>query len=285
MNLKVNNSPSTFEWIVWTIIVVGSILILLFSIIFYYLKYRKINKKIISIENIPIYGMFLAIFIIQAYFTRIFPHTNELIPFSMDNITVIAIGFILGPVEAILYGSIADIIRTVINGWGFQIVSFFIFPLTGLIAGTFGQIYHQKKEKEQFLKRNFNTEILLLIFIFASFIWLISFVEDARLVVSFSALGVSLLAFLFLSLWIYYYRKNNKSDNLSLIFLISLTIILARIITGFIIRPFAQHFYYEYDWMAEINLRVADSSYLIPIQIFAQFYFIKAAFYSTSILQ
>ncbi|BDV02654.1 MAG: hypothetical protein HPAVJP_5430 [Candidatus Hepatoplasma vulgare] len=278
---------SSLDWAIWGIIVVSCSFLLLSSILFYFFKYRKEGTKILTIEKLPIFGMFLAIFIFQAYITRVIPHTNEIIPFSMDDLTIVSIGFLYGPIEAIFFGAIADTTRTLINGWGFQIIAFFILPITGLISGYFGRMYKNKSINDKGSAESFimKTNLLYISFLALTFTWLLFFVEDLRLEVSFIYLGINLFFIIIFMIWMFLLLKNKKYRDLSLIFFISLAIIIARVITGYVIRPYSQYFYFNYNWLGEINLRIASSSYLIYIRIFVYFYFIKSALYAIDIVK
>lgn len=278
---------SSLDWAIWGIIVISCSLILISSIIFYFFKYKKEGTKILTIEKIPIFGMFLAIFIFQAYLTRVIPHTNEIIPFSMDDLTVVAIGFLYGPIEAIFFGAIADTTRTLINGWGFQVIAFFIFPITGLISGYFGRMYKKRNIDNRGSAESFalKTTLLYIIFLALTFTWLLFFVEDLRLEVSFIYFAINLFFIIVFSIWMFLLIKNKKYKDLSLIFFISLAIIISRVITGYIIRPYGQYFYFNYNLLGEINLRIASSSYLIYIRIFVYFYFLKSSLYAIDIVK
>src|ERR1051325_2279569 len=90
--------------------------IIIFALIYYFFKYKKEKRKALTIYKIPIFAFFYGIFLLQAFLTRIIPQAADFIPFSFDDATIVATGILFGPIEAIVYGAIADLSRTLLNG-------------------------------------------------------------------------------------------------------------------------------------------------------------------------
>ena len=64
----------------------------------------------------------------------------------MDSVTIIVIGFMFGPLEAMVYGALADIVGVLISGSAPMFLYALKYPLVGLISGSFGMLYRYKKD-------------------------------------------------------------------------------------------------------------------------------------------
>jgi uncharacterized membrane protein len=62
----------------------------------------------------------------------------------MESVTVIAMGFLFGPLEGIVYGLLADILGTLISGYMPLPIYMVTYPMIGLYAGIGGMIYRNK---------------------------------------------------------------------------------------------------------------------------------------------
>jgi uncharacterized membrane protein len=78
----------------------------------------------------------------------------------MDSVMIIAIGFIFGPLEAMVFGSLADIIGTLMTGFMPLPIYALKYPLIGLMAGVAGDFYKSNIKTNKILNL-----ILLQIFI------------------------------------------------------------------------------------------------------------------------
>lgn len=297
---------SGLDWFIWGSLIISCILILTIAIIYYYNKKRKqllleknyknlytvtktrnffffkksiaktkIKYRILTLDKIPILSVLYGIFLIQAFITKVMPETADLIPFSLDTITIIAVGFLYGPIEAIIFGAVADISRTIINGWTPQLLPFFIFPITGLIAGIFGDLYQNRQKKSNLIFESLIFQATILLFCFITV--LVGFLASDEIKEGLSKTLVFILTPLFLLLieGIYIYTIFYDRGNFTLLLYITIVQILARIITGYIIRPYSMYFYYGFPLNAEIIKRVITSSYFVPANIFFSYWFVK----------
>ena len=64
----------------------------------------------------------------------------------MDSVTIIVVGFLFGPLEAMVYGALADVVGVLIAGDAPMFLYALKYPLVGLISGSFGMLYRQKKD-------------------------------------------------------------------------------------------------------------------------------------------
>jgi uncharacterized membrane protein len=62
----------------------------------------------------------------------------------MESVTIIAMGFLFGPLEGIVYGILADILGTLISGYMPLPIYMVTYPMIGLYAGLGGMIFRSK---------------------------------------------------------------------------------------------------------------------------------------------
>lgn len=108
---------------------------------FYSFSYKKSGREFLTIRKVTLLSVFFSIFLIQAFITRVASSSANVMKFNLDIITIILVGFLIGPLEGILYGFITDSLRVLIVGWNYQILSMMSFPLMGLISGYMGDMY------------------------------------------------------------------------------------------------------------------------------------------------
>ncbi len=294
------------DWIIWGIIVFLSYGSLITFFTYYWFIYKRENRNILTIRKLSIFSLFFSIFIIQSFITRFMPEIGELIPFSLDSITVMAIGFMFGPIEAIIFGFVADFTRTLINGWTYQLIAASIFPIIGLLSGMCGRIYlksndldinlskindkeiKQKKYEKPILN---NKTINIIIFHVFFGLFIASSIFAIEYSISLNKLPVDeIFIFIFVPLLvvlteiIYFYIFFKKPKDLSLILLIMIATVLSRIITGYIIRPYSIYFYYGSPLNMAIITRVATSSYLVPSKIIVLYFVLKSSLNSIELI-
>ncbi|CRX36985.1 / / ECF-type riboflavin transporter, S component / 468773:469639 Reverse [Candidatus Hepatoplasma crinochetorum] len=270
--------------LIWWILFLSFSFIIIFALIYYFILYKKEGRKALTIYKIPIFAFFYGIFLLQAFLTRIIPQAGDFIPLSFDDATIVATGILFGPIEAIVYGAIADLSRTLLNGWVPLPLPFLIFPFTGLIAGILGESYRNKKKELSIKTQFWIFQIALLSFLAICFILVYflgrtgeeeNFLKSSLLIlVIISPIFVILLEFLFF--YIYKYKK----ENLSLLVYLTLIFIIVRIFTGFIIRPYSQFYAFDIPFKLEFYERVFSSTYLVPSKIFVTFLFIISCSYA-----
>ncbi len=279
-NIEPNHTPLT--WAIWGILTSILLLTLISAILFSAFFYIKKGKQFLTVKKITIMSTFLTFFLIQVFLMS--PLLDLPIPFSMDSITVVTVGFIFGPLEGILFGWVADSLRVLINGWSYQLLPSLMYPMIGFIASIFGLIYWYKIDflriKKVYLVMIFQAMLLILfftLFIFESL--LISNVledEGLNLVFVFVTTIISLIS---MEIICYFIAINFKSEKLLLILLIFAAIYFDRIME-LIIRPFTQYFSgYESNYSIALTTRMLSSTYLIPIVTITSFMLISITNY------
>ncbi len=158
----------TFEWIISGVLLASILLIIICALIYYIIQYRKEGKHLFTIGKLAIISIFYAFFCIQATLTAFVQPwsiaTNSFIPFSIDDVAVIAVGFIFGPIEGLLFGMICDPTNVLlIHHWAFQLLPFFTLPLIGLFSGILGRFYFKKNENNLYREMIFFQIILFFI--------------------------------------------------------------------------------------------------------------------------
>ncbi len=278
------------DWAIWVILLSFFLLVIILSFVYFSIKYKKEKRNIFELWKISIISIFLGIFLIQSYITL--PMIEGIIPFSLDDVVIVVIGFMIGPLEAIVFGFVTDTTRTFINGWSYQVLPSLIFPLTGLIAGWFGELYRRDyKNKEEiknsdksFLAKMFSYDFIIfqfIVFTFALFTMITptfinnSVYEDLNktLIICSSILSFILLEFMFI--YLMFFSKRQSTLEIRILLYITISLIISRILTGWIIRPYSMYFYWGYNFNFQLISRIATSSYLIPIKIITSYWVIK----------
>ena len=298
---------TSLEWFIWLFFVIGFSMILIFSTIYYSWVYRKENRKVLTLKKIPVLALYFSIFLIQSFITRLSPEFGELIPFSLDNVTVIVVGVIFGPIEGMLFGFIADFSRTLINGWTYQLLASIIFPITVLIAGVFGRIYFNAsnnitnidmlneqeiiypKDKGKSIMENKAVNIIifnliLLIFVLSSVFAIYITQNNGNTSLSILFIMISSPILIAMMEITYLYILFKKPEDLSLFLTIFIIVVFSRIITGYVIRPYSLYFYYGIPIKTSIIQRVVTSSYLIPSTTIVTFFVVKASMNSIKLI-
>ncbi len=278
------------DWAIWVILLSFFLLVIILSFVYFSIKYKKEKRNIFELWKISIISIFLGIFLIQSYITL--PMIDGIIPFSLDDVVIVVIGFMIGPLEAIVFGFVTDTTRTFINGWSYQVLPSLIFPLTGLIAGWFGELYRRDyKNKEEiknsdksFLAKMFGYDFIIfqfIVFAFALFTMITptfinnSVYEDLNktLIICSSILSFILLEFMFI--YLMFFSKRQSTLDIRILLYITISLIISRILTGWVIRPYSMYFYWGYNFNFQLISRIATSSYLIPIKIITSYWVVK----------
>lgn len=270
--------------LIWWILFLSFAFIIIFALIYYFILYKREGRKALTIYKIPIFAFFYGIFLLQAFLTRIIPQAGDFIPLSFDDATIVATGILFGPIEAIVYGAIADLSRTLLNGWVPLPLPFLIFPFTGLIAGVLGESYRNKKKELSIKTQFWIFQIALLSFLAICFI-LVYFLgqtgdEENFLKNSLLILLIISPIFIILLELLFFYIYKYKKENLSLLVYLTIIFIIVRIFTGFIIRPYSQFYAFDIPFKLEFYERVFSSTYLVPSKIFVTFLFIVSCNYA-----
>ncbi|BDV03126.1 ECF transporter S component [Candidatus Hepatoplasma crinochetorum] len=273
--------------LIWWILFLSFSFIIIFALIYYFFKYKKEKRKALTIYKIPIFAFFYGIFLLQAFLTRIIPQAADFIPFSFDDATIVATGILFGPIEAIVYGAIADLSRTLLNGWVPLPLPFLIFPFTGLIAGVLGENYRNRKKEIGIKQQFWIFQLSLLIFLVICFT-LVYFLgktgeEEEFLKNSLYVMIIISPIFIILLEILFFYTYRYKKENLNLLVYLTIIFIIVRIFTGFIIRPYSQFYAFDIPFKLEFYERVFSSTYLVPSKIFVTFLFIIGCKYAINL--
>ncbi len=283
-------------WAVWSILTITMLTLIAIGITWSVISYRKSGKRFLTVSKVVIFATYLAFFLVQAFVMS--PLLKLPVPFSVDCITTIAVGFIFGPLEGILFGWVADTMRVLINGWSYQLLPSLMYPMIGLIAAIFGILYRKYEELPNWLSLVlFQSVIFIIVMILIPMdYFLVDFAgkhlesSDSYLekLIAYQLPGLlSAIACLAVMEGIYitlYVFKWNQRD------IILLTLLLlssaADRIMEITIRPFTQYFTgYETIYLVSLYTRILSSSYLIPSVAFTSFALIKVSIYALDVVQ
>ncbi len=282
---------NALTWTIWSILTITLLTFIVLGIVWSIMNYRKNKKPFLTIDKIAIFGTFLSFFIVQAFVTS--PLLKLPIPFSIDSITTIAVGFMFGPLEGILFGWVADSLRVMINGWSYQLLPSLMYPTIGLIASVFGILYRKYEEIPNWLSMVlFQTVIVTIVLIIIPMdYFLVEFGHkqleagdnyiDKLVSYQLPMLLAAIATLLFLEgLYAsFYIFKWDKKDMFLLLTLV-LTAFADRTME-LVIRPFTQYFSgAETIYVVGLYTRILSSSYLIPSVAIASMALIKVSKYS-----
>lgn len=288
-----NHNPLT--WAVWGILTVTMLALIVFGIVWSVIYYRKTNKKFLTAPKITIFATYLAFFLVQAFLMS--PLLKLPIPFSIDSITTVAVGFIFGPLEGIMFGWVADTLRVFINGWSYQLLPGLMYPMIGLISAVFGILYRKYDELPNWLTAVlFQSVIFAIILIIIPMNVFLSTFAAKHLtgdpyfdkLIAYQIPGlISAVVCLLLMEGIYvsfFIFKWNTRD----MFLITLVLLASTADRSMelVIRPFTQYFTgYEQIYIVSLYTRMLSSAYLIPAVAITSAALIKASLYTLDIVQ
>ena len=263
----------------WTF---GAIIIVAFLAYLWFYKIKK--RQVFSTKKIVIYGAFFAIFLIQNALWIPLSHL-PVIPWSMDSVTVIAIGFLFGPLEAMVYGFIADLFGALISGWAPLPIYMLKYPITGLVSGVLGDVYKSK------FKINDSYSFIILQVVIAIFvvtpIVIANTNQDAldesgvSEALVYSAAAVSFV--LFEALGIYFVKKKDKKQFMLFVF-VALAAVISRIVTGWLIQTMADTYYWGYPFELSMLARIITSSYLTPATALISYGIISSSIYAMKVV-
>lgn len=266
-------------WTIWGILTATLLLITVLSLVVFGILYKKSKREILSINRIAYFSIFLSLFLIQSIIMM--PLIKLPIPFSFNSIIVIAVGFIYGPIEGIVFGLVADSLKTLINGWTYQILPSLIYPIIGLTAGLAGMIYKSE------LKIGKITSMIL--FQFLAIILLISLfpaiygitIIDKNINKTTYAIftGIFVVTTLIMMEATFgYFIYKDKGANLLLFTLLFVTAFSDRFLE-LIVTPFNQYFTgFETNYIVALSTRLISTTYLIPTVTITSFLLIKGSY-------
>lgn len=294
------DNHNSITWSIWGLLTGLLLFVLIASIIFFSINYIKNNKKFLTIKKVAYLSIFLGMFIVQAFCFK--PFLELPIPFSFDSIWVIAVAFIFGPLEGIMFGWIADSLRVLINGWTYQLLPSLMYPIIGLIAGITGYIYSNKdtiNRKTMIISFQFLMVTVFLITIPAllgiNYLWdniTINNVFDqhygysgiSKIATIITTLIVVIIIFILMEvIFVWFIRSEKRKEDLLLFMLLSISAFADRGME-LVIRPFTQYFSgYEQIYWVSLITRMISTTYLVPTVALTSFWLVKASRFAMNI--
>ncbi len=281
---------------IWCIMTLMMISILVSAIVINLVFNKDYKKGILSVRKITIFATFLTLLIVQTLIDVYLPSFPGM-P-SFESMTTIAVGFIFGPLEGILFGWIADTFIVLLHGWSYQLLPGLMMPMIGLIAGLLGLVYRKREEFPKWISIVIFqvTLVILMIVMIATSTTIVDVVANSNypsysnpdsywhidaeklsimvpIVCSVSILIMEIIFFALL------YKKVESKDLYLLTLL--LVVAVAERTTELIVRPFSQVYYNpKLEYFIEFFIRLLRSSYLIPSVTLTSYLLIKTTMYS-----
>ncbi len=283
-----NQNPTT--WTIWGIMTGTFLLIIIAAIIYFIYYYKKNDKKFLTVNKIAYMSIFLTFFIIQAYIFA--PFIRIPVPFSFNSIWVIAVAFLFGPLEGMIFGWVADTLGVVINGYSYELLPSLIYPMIALIAGITGIIYFSDKgvSKNQAIIMFQSVIILLFVLLVPSMIYLShnwdAIVNNKAYGGPYSGPGIEVIMSIVITsfvvmglimegLFFWYLKSEDKRGDLILFAVLCISALAERG-TSLIIRPFSQFFAgYESIYTISLLTRIMSTTYLVPTVALTSFAVVK----------
>lgn len=255
---------------------------------------KKTEYQIFTPRKVAILSTFLAILIVQTLIDVYVPSFPGM-P-SFESMTTIAVGFIFGPIEGIIFGWTADALIVLLHGWTYQILPGMMMPMFGLIAGLMGMLFRNKDSLSKWKSIVIFqvTMIILMIIMLVTSLTIVDVVGDYRVhedgstgygyidakkasIIAPISCSVSIVI-LEIIFFVMLYKKVASKD-IYLITLLLVCAILERTIE-LVVRPFSQAYYYSYlNYFIEFYIRLLRSSYLIPCVSITTYALIKTSMY------
>lgn len=257
------------------VILVLTIIAFFLLLIFIFLKdYKKNNKKVFTIRKISFLAIMLAISVGLSFFS--IPIIPQYLKVSLDYVPIIVVGFLTGPLEAILFGFISDSIILLSHGWIWQFFMAIQKPLIGLMAWL--SLYFYSKNIK------FKYEFLLLIV----FLWIVlvtsclliflmpssAYVPTDNLSFVWGSFSMLVLSFL-ITLFTLFHLKKEKSENIHLFIVISFLMYLSRMVNSWFFSSLAMYQLYSVPFELGLVSRIITTSFIAPINIWITFFLLK----------
>ena len=261
-----------------------SLFVLLCGVGYWTIKYKKTHHKFMTIKKLVVMSLFFAFFLIQAAIGRYGNVTSLWI--SFDGITVTVIGFLFGPLEAMLYGVIADTTRTFMLGWTWLMYYAVAYPMSGLIFGSIAYWYKNTKQKENIKLWTILFQVIVLFVIvlgFAAPYFGVELNGGNTLPIWQAATVVSIAMFFLEWLFIHYYRRKDKQD-ICLLSLLCAAFVLGRTVDVYVIRAIGDSMKYYSGWAAYVPNLLFDmfkESYLLPLNLLFAYSLIKITIFAS----
>ena len=264
--------------IYWTIF--SSLALLLFiGTAYKVFQYRKNERNFITVKKMIIMSIFFSIFMLQSLFTRFFDHVG-VIAWSLDSVTVVVIGLLFGPLEAMFYGAIADPTRVLINGWDFQALPMLFYPLMGLLSGYAGDL--RKKKSELSPKTNMIlTQIPIIIILVTGFALYPLLKSNGNKNAAPATIYGSIASIIILeTIFIYFFVKKKEMTLMSYVIILT---VVNRYIFGVILRSYTQYYFYGNNLPWGMASRILTSTYLVPSTAFVVYTFTEISEHAINI--
>lgn len=263
-----------------------------------YLSWAKYKKTtVFTTQNIALFSVFLAISIALSYWTiTIIPHV---LSFSFSTIAVMYIGYLLGPAEGMIFGLLADTVKSMLHGYSWMFLYAIGEPLIGFFAGIVGMY------KEEYTKQKNQMYLIIVIQLFFAILFILSMtlvnVQDifganqysgSLIYISDQArLGMNIaIPVIFLAMelmyWFFWYRQKEKGKSKEFIqFNISLLIvIITAIVTSFGLNSIAAQVYYGTPYQLAALSRVFSNPIFLPVQAVVLFGAINLTDYANKLM-
>ncbi len=272
---------------VWSIMTLTLLSVLVSSIALNLIFNKSYKKGVFTVKKITVLATFLSILIVQTIIDAFVPGFPGM-P-SFESMTTIAVGFIFGPIEGIIFGWVGDLFIVLIHGWGYQILPGLMMPTIGLIAGLMGMIYKKRGEDLSNWKTIFVFQFILLLMailmITTSFTivdvvgegyegdpWYNPDIDRLKIIAPITcSITLTLMEVIFTFMMI----KKVEPKELSLLTFVLFIATFERMLE-LTVRPFSQVFFNENRiYLIEFYVRLLRTSYLIPSVALSSYLLIK----------
>lgn len=266
---------------------IGWSLIVLIGLFGFWLAFKR-KTKILSVKKVVILSLFLGVFLIQTIVSQaisIFGLNGGQVPFSMNVVTIIAVGVLFGPSEGILYAMLADTISVFMKGYSWDPLAAMVYPIYGMISGLAREAYFKFKDKTSKPVSLGLSQIPILTIVIASFATAVNPEALGRtetpLWVPYTFGTLVFLVLQFLIIW--FFIKEDK-EKLFLMTVIVFATVIARIIGGWYIRSLN-----NIAWGNQLPLptlifgRMITSSYMTPLNAIVAYWITNASLYAMKV--
>ena len=277
-------------------IVIASLLVVMATILFFYLiKYRTKNRKILTIQTVALFSVFLSLSIILSFISFPGPGIIPGVSLGFDEVPIMVMGFLLGPLEGFVFGVIVDLITTLTSGYGWLFVYALVKPTTGLIAGIIGNQKENFQQKKGIMISTILTQIFIVSLFIVSMVLLnvlsisganydgwgtspdyFTSSEIETLNISISVIfSVTMIVY-----WIVWFKIDK--ENLAYLNMSVSIVVVQCIFTSFIFNSAAADLYYGVPYYLSVVARCYTNPMLIPLEAGLLYGILKGTKYAFS---
>lgn len=244
-------------------------------IIVFRFNYKKKNKKVLTINKLTFLGVMLGLAIILNYISFSFGVPGQSVEISFDYIPILIVGFLLGPLEGILFGVLTDSILVLLNGYAWNFFLAVQKPILGLIGAGAAYIYHNEKFKISNFTKIFILETSLFSLSITSIVLLsLSNPEEYSKALVGSILFILIVSVLIVNVIFYFIYKNDKK-NLDIFVISMMMVLISRLINSLILTPIGMQILYGHEFIVSLLPRVVTMSFWAPINGLLIYYLLK----------